>query len=340
MSTEGGTRAVIAALIANLGIAIAKFVAFVFTGSSSMMSEAIHSLADSCNQVLLLIGGKRAKRAPTSEHQFGYGRTRYVYGFIVAIILFLVGGLFAVYEGIHKIQHPEALRDAGWAVGVLLVAMVLEGFSFRTAIKEANRSRGRRSLLRYVRQSKQPELPVVLLEDFGALIGLCFALVGVGMSIATGSGVWDGIGSVMIGMLLLVIAVFLSLEMASLLIGEGVIPEEQDRILAAIAAGDDIERVIHLRTLYVGPDDILVGAKIAVPHAQSAADLTAAIDAAESRVRAVVPAATYIYLEPDLDRVADPVGDAVIDPNVAGLHKPGTGTSDSTNPISDHQTED
>jgi cation diffusion facilitator family transporter len=302
VSTEGGVKAVIAALCANIGIAIAKFVAFFFTGSSSMLSEAIHSVADSFNQVLLLIGGHRAKRAATSKHQFGYGRTRYVYGFVVSVILFLVGGVFAIYEGIHKIQHPEPLRDAGWAVAVLLIAMALEGYSFRTAMKEANKSRGRKSLLRFVRQSRQPELPVVLLEDFGALIGLIFALIGVGMSVVTGNGVWDGIGSSMIGILLLAIAIFLSLEMASMLIGEGAIPEEQEQIRQALESTPDVDRVIHLRTLHVGPDDILVAAKIAVDKSDTGREIAQAIDAAERRVRAVVPTATYIYLEPDLDR--------------------------------------
>ena len=305
MSTEGGVKAVVAALCANVGIAIAKFVAFFVTGSSSMLSEAIHSVADSFNQVLLLIGGHRAKRKADDQHQFGYGRTRFVYGFVVSIILFLVGGLFAVYEGIHKIQHPEPLNDPQWAIGVLLVAMAPEGFSFRTAIKEANKARGRKSMFRFVRQSRQPELPVVLLEDFGALIGLVFALTGVTMSIVTGSGVWDGIGSTMIGMLLLVIAVFLSLEMSSMLIGEGAMPEEQEQIRVALEAGDDVQRIIHLRTLHVGPDDILVAAKIAVDGDDSAAAIANAIDAAERRVREVVPTATYIYLEPDLDRYKD-----------------------------------
>ncbi len=311
MSTEGGVKAVLTALCANVGIAIAKFVAFFFTGSSSMLSEAIHSVADSFNQVLLLIGGHRAKRKANAKHQFGYGRTRFVYGFVVSIILFVVGGLFAVYEGIHKIQHPEPLRDAQWAIGVLLFALVLEGFSLRTAVKEANKSRGRKSMLRFVRQSRQPELPVVLLEDFGALVGLTFALIGVGMSVVTGTGLWDGIGSTMIGMLLLVIAVFLSLEMSSMLIGEGAIPEEQEKIRAALEAGDDVERIIHLRTLHVGPDDILVAAKIAVDGADTAAEIVEAIDAAERRVRDVVPTATYIYLEPDLDRFKNQSSTAV-----------------------------
>lgn len=302
MSTEGGARAVVAALIANLGIAVAKFIAFAFTGSSSMMSEAIHSVADSCNQVLLLIGGKQAQKAPSEEHQFGYGRTRYVYGFVVSIILFMVGGLFAVYEGIHKVQHPEPLRDAAWAVGVLVIALALEGYSFRTAMKEANRSRGRRSLFRFVRDARQPELPVVLLEDFGALIGLVFALIGVGMSIVTGSGVWDGIGSILIGLLLLVIAVFLSLEMASMLIGESAVPEEQALIQRALENTPDVLRVIHLKTLHVGPDDLLVAAKIAVARSDTGIEIAETIDAAERQVRDVVPTATYIYLEPDIYR--------------------------------------
>ncbi|MEI8081504.1 MAG: cation diffusion facilitator family transporter [Actinomycetes bacterium] len=302
MSTEGGVKAVIAALAANLGIAVAKFVAFAVTGSSSMMSEGIHSLADSGNQVLLLIGGKRAKAAPDSQHQFGYGRRRYVYGFVVSMILFSVGGLFALYEGIHKIEHPEQIHDAAWAIGVLLVAAALEGFSFRTALHEANRSRGEKSLFHYVRDTRQPELPVVLLEDSGALVGLVLALIGVTMSMVTGNGVWDGIGSASIGLLLLVIAGFLALEMASMLVGESAVPQEEGLIRSALESTPAVDRVIHLRTLHVGPDDILVAAKVAVDGDDSAARIAAAIDDAERRVRAAVPAATYIYLEPDLDR--------------------------------------
>ncbi|MGV1036740.1 MAG: cation diffusion facilitator family transporter [Candidatus Nanopelagicales bacterium] len=307
MSTEGGTRAVIAALIANIGIAISKFVAFFITGSSSMLSEAIHSVADSGNQILLLIGGKRSKRSADKEHQFGYGRTRYVYGFVVACVLFLVGGVFAIYEGVHKISHPEELRDAQWAIAVLLIAVALEGYSFRTALKESNRSRGQRSLFRFIREARQPELPVVLLEDAGALVGLLFALLGVGLSVITGSGVWDGIGSMMIGTLLLVIAIFLAMEMASMLVGESAMPHEQEKIRSALEATPEVHRVIHLRTFHMGPDDLLVAAKIAVDKADSAADIARAIDAAERRVRAAVPSATYIYLEPDLDRyLSDP----------------------------------
>lgn len=291
-----------AALGANVGIAIAKFAAWGVTGSASMLSEGIHSVADSGNQVLLLVGSHRAKRVATAEHEFGFGRSRYLYGFVVSLVLFLAGGVFAVYEGIHKISHPEDLHDPSWAVGVLVIALVLETFSFRTAIREANRARGNRSLLEYVRGTKAPELPVVLLEDLGALVGLVIALACVLAAMVTGNGVWDGVGSLCIGVLLLIVAVFLGGETSSMLVGESAMPEERERIHAALLEVPEINRVIHLRTLHVGPDDILVGAKIAVNHDDSARQIARAIDAAERGIRAVVPNATYIYLEPDLDR--------------------------------------
>ena len=234
MSTEGGTRAVIAALLANLGIAISKFVAFAFTGSSSMLSEAIHSVADSGNQVLLLIGGKRAQKPADARHPFGYGRRRYVYAFVVSIVLFLVGGLFSLYEGLHKLQHPEDLSDAWIAFLVLGIAIVLESLSFRTAIKEANHARGARSLGRFIKDVRQPELPVILLEDLGALCGLLFALAGVSLAVVTGDGRWDGLGAMAVGTLLVVIAVFLAFEMAAMLVGEGALPEDDARIRAAL----------------------------------------------------------------------------------------------------------
>ena len=304
MSTEGGTKAVVAALIANTGIAITKFIAWGMTGSSSMLSEAIHSVADSGNQLLLLVGGKRSKRAADEEHQFGYGRTRYVYAFVVSIILFLLGGLFSVYEGWHKIHAPEPLSDPTIAFVVLGIAIVLEAFSFRTAVKEANRSRGKKSLFRFVRDARQPELPVVLLEDAGALVGLLFALFGVAMAVATGDGRWDGVGALAIGLLLLIIAIFLAVEMSSMLVGESAVPEQTEAIRQALAAQPMVNRVIHLRTLYVGPDELLVAAKIATDPHQSAADLADAINEAEVNIRAAVPEATYIFIEPDIDRGA------------------------------------
>lgn len=327
MSTEGGTKAVVAALIANTGIAIAKFVAFAFTGSSSMMSEGIHSVADSCNQVLLLIGGRRAKRKPDEQHQFGYGRTRYVYGFIVAIILFLVGGLFAFTEGLHKVQHPEPLRDVWWAVGVLVFAILLEAYSLSTAVKEANKSRGKRSMLKFVRESRQPELPVILLEDIGAMVGLVLALIGVSAAIVTGNGVWDGLGSMGIGALLIIIAVFLAFEMASMLIGESALPADDSRIRKALEETPDVHRVIHMKTLHVGPDDLLVAAKFEIESSDTGAEIAKTIDAAERNVRAVVPTATYIYLEPDLFRKTPPAESPTQEERVveADSHDPGNG---------------
>jgi cation diffusion facilitator family transporter len=272
----------------------------------------------------LLIGGKRSKAAPDSEHQFGYGRVRYVYGFVVSMILFTVGGLFAVYEGFHKIGNPEGIHDAAWAIGVLFVAAALEGFSFRTAVREANRSRGEASLVRYIRETRTPELQVVLMEDSGALVGLVLALIGVTLSMVTGNGVWDGVGSVAIGLLLLVIAAFLAMEMASMLVGEGAVPREQGLIRSALESAPAVQRVIHLRTLHVGPDDILVAAKVAVNGSDSAARIAVAIDDAERRVRAAVPAATYIYLEPDLDRFLPDAQPQSSPATGAGQHVTGT----------------
>lgn len=301
MST-GGTRAVVAALGANLGIAVAKFVAFGFTGSSSLLAEGVHSVADSGNQVLLLVGGKRAGRDATESHQFGYGRERFIYGFIVSVVLFSVGGLFALYEGAHKVAHPKAATELWWAIGVLLFAIVMEGYSFRTAIRESNRLRGHSSWAAFVRHAKVPELPIVLLEDFGALIGLGFALVGVVLTKITGSGVWDGAATLAIGALLVSIATVLSIEMRSLLLGESASQADQQKIIDALADGDTVTGVIHLRTMYLAPEELLVAAKIAVRPSESAADVAEAIDAAEVRVRAAVPVAGLIYLEPDIRR--------------------------------------
>lgn len=306
MSTEGGTKAVIAALTANLGIATAKFVAFAFTGSSSMLSEAIHSVADSGNQVLLLIGGKRAKRAPDEHFQFGYSRVRYVYAFVVAIVLFSVGGLYSLYEGIHKLSHGEELKDLNIAIAVLLIALALEGWSFRTALREANKSRADRSLFAFVRRVRQPELPVVLLEDFGALVGLVFALFGVSMAKITGDSRWDALGAIAVGSLLVVIAVFLAVEMSGMLVGESALPEQQVAIAAALSGATLVDRIVYLKTLHTGPDEVLVAAKVAIDREVTAAEIARGIDEAEAAIRAAVPTARYIFIEPDLFRAAAP----------------------------------
>lgn len=302
VSTEGGTRAVVAAMIANGGIAVTKFGAFAVSGSSSMLSEAIHSVADTGNQALLLIGGKRAQRQADERAQFGYGRARYVYAFVVAIVLFALGGCFSLYEGWHKWQHPEVLTNATIPLVVLGIAIALESWSFRTALKEANKSRGNTSLFRYIRQARQPELPVVLLEDTGALLGLIVAFVGVWAAQVTGNAQWDGLGAMTIGALLVVIALFLAVELSSMLIGEGALPQEHAAITAALTSTPGIERLIHIRTLHVGPDDLLVGAKVAIARGADLAQIASVIDAAEAAVRRAVPTARYVYLEPDLDR--------------------------------------
>ena len=301
MSASGGTKAILAALAANAGIALAKFVGFLFTGSSSMLAESVHSLADTSNQGLLLIGQKQARRRATPEHPFGFGRERYFYSFVVALMLFTLGAAFAVYEGIHKIEHPEPLSAPLVAVAILVVAIALEGYSFVTAVGESKKIKGSASWWGFIRQSRTPELPVVLLEDSGALFGLAFALAGVGLSALTGDAVWDGIATLAIGVLLGVVAIILIVEMKSLLIGEGATETELRTIVTELVFGP-VERVIHIRTLYLGPEELLVAAKLALTANLTVADVARAIDDAEARVRAKVSSARLIYLEPDLDR--------------------------------------
>jgi len=302
MSADGGNRAVIAALSANLGIAATKLVAFALTQSSSMLAESVHSVADSGNQLLLLLGGRRAKQAATDEHPFGYGRARYFYAFIVAVVLFAVGGLFALFEAWSKWQAPHPIESWRWVpVAVLGVAIALEGYSLRTAVLASNRIRGPQGWVSFIRTAKAPELPVVLLEDVGAQLGLLCALVGVVLTLVTGDGRWDAAGTAAIGVLLVVIAVVLATETRSLLLGESASPVDVAAIRSALI-GPGVTSVIHLRTEHLGPEELLVGAKIEMPGATSAAEVAAAIDAAEARVRAAVPIARVIYLEPDLRR--------------------------------------
>jgi cation diffusion facilitator family transporter len=301
VSTEGGTRAIIAALLANVGIAVTKFVAFFLTGSSSMLAESIHSVADSGNQGLLLLGGKRSERGATPKHPFGYGRERYIYAFIVSIVLFSVGGLFALYEGWHKLQERHPIETWHWVpIVVLVIAIGLESFSFRTAIHESNQVRGKASWVQFIRRAKAPELPVVLLEDFAALMGLVFALLGVGVTLLTHDGLWDGVGTVAIGVLLVTVAIVLAIETKSLLLGEAASPDVVGRIEQALVAEPAVERVIHMRTLHLGPEELLVAAKIAVRYDETAGELARSIDAAEARIREAEPLARVIYLEPDV----------------------------------------
>ena len=293
--------AIAAAFAANMGIAATKFAGFIITGSSSLLAESIHSVADSSNQGLLFLGGRQAARKPDELHQFGYGRVRYFWAFVVSVVLFSLGGLFAVYEGYHKIHDPHELESAGIAIGILVVAFILEAFALRTAIKHATPQRGKRTWREYITQSRSPELPVLLLEDSGALIGLLCALLGVLMAVITGDPIWDGIGTLAIGLVLLAIAAVLAREMRSLLIGESASPELERRIDAELARAPEIVRVIHTLTEHIGPDEILIAAKVEFAPDLTTQQFVDAINAAEARVRALDGIGTArIYVEPDV----------------------------------------
>jgi cation diffusion facilitator family transporter len=300
MSATGGSKAIIAAFLANTGIALTKFIAFLFSGSSSMLAESVHSVADAGNQLLLLLGGRMARRKASETHPFGYGRERYVYAFVVAIILFSIGGLFSVYEGVEKLTHPHPLENWWLPIVVLIIAIVLEIFSLRTAVKESLPHKGTGTWLQFIRHSKAPELPVVLLEDLAALLGLVLALFGVGLTILTGDSMWDGIGTIAIGVLLIVVAIVLGIETKSLLVGEGASTKDLDRIRNVINAHPSVESLIHIKTLYVGPDEMLVAAKIAFPRQTKLAEMARHINDVETTIRTAVPVARVIYLEPDV----------------------------------------
>jgi cation diffusion facilitator family transporter len=300
--TEGSRKAILAAMMANLGLAIAKFVAFLATGASSMLAESIHSVADTANQGLLIWGGSRAARAPTPEHPFGFGRERYFWSFIVALVLFSLGAVFSIYEGTHKLGHPEPLAKMGWAIGVLLVGVVLESYSLHTAVVESRAVKGNAGWWAFVRHSKSPELTVVLLEDCGALFGLMIALIGLGLASLTGDPRFDGIATIAIGVLLGAIAIVIAIEMKSLLIGESATPKMSKEIREILEAQPRVEGVIHMRTQHLGPDELLVAAKVEFDADLQVAELARVVDACEAAVRAQVPIATRIYLEPDLTR--------------------------------------
>ena len=300
MSTEGSMRAIIAALLANTGIAITKFIAAAISGSAAMFAEGIHSLADTGNQILLLLGGRRAKRSATATHPFGYGRSRYIYAFMVSIVLFSVGGLFSMLEGIEKLQHPHELSNVWIPITVLSVAIVLESLSLRTALVEAKKVRGKTSLVKYIRHAKSPELPVILLEDMAALAGLVFAFLSVGLTAITHNPIWDAIGTVAIGGLLIAVAVILGIETSSLLVGEGANADDTTKIRKALEGTSGVESIIHMKTLYLGPEELMVGAKIAVAAGVSSTEIAKTINAAEAEIRGQVPAARVIYLEPDI----------------------------------------
>jgi cation diffusion facilitator family transporter len=320
MSASGGNKAIVAAFSANLGIAITKFIAWAFSGSSSMLAEGVHSLADSGNQLLLLFGGRQAKKKADKSHPVGYGRERYVYAFVVSIILFSVGGVFSLYEGIEKLQHPHPIEVWWLPLLVLVIAICMESYSLRTAVHESRPLKGEESWFAFIRRAKAPELPVVLLEDVAALTGLVFALFGVGLSIITGNAIGDAVGTLLIGLLLIAVAIILGIETKSLLVGEGATDTDVAAIERAITSADDAPRIIHMKTLYLGPDELMVAAKLGMPSDQRLTEVAAATNAIESRIREAVPAARVIYIEPDVyvdPNEAHPTTDAIV---IKGMH--------------------
>ncbi len=321
MAGHSGKKAIVAALLANAGIAVAKFVAFLVTGAASMLAESIHSVADSSNQGLLLLGQSRARRRPSPEHPFGYARERYFWAFVVAIVLFTLGGAFSMFEGYEKLKHPEELGSIWWAVGVLVFAIVLESFSLRTAIRESAEAKGSQSWWSFVRTAKTPELPVVLLEDIGALFGLIFALGGLSLAELTGDSRFDALGSIVIGVLLAVIGILLAVEMKGLLIGESASRPDMDAIREALGTSPHVRRVLDLKSQHLGPEELLVAAKVELDAELSFADVAGAIDDAEQRIRERIPSAVHLYVEPGLAKGA---GSAV---HAGGSTEPASGPS-------------
>ena len=300
MSTEGSTRAIVAALGANIGIAVTKFVAAAVSGSASMFAEGIHSMADSGNQILLIVGGKRAKREASETHPFGYGRSRYIYAFMVSIVLFSIGGMFSIIEGVNKLSEPHELQQAWLPLTVLGVSILLESFSLYTALNAAKEDRGQASLAQFIRHAKSPELPVVLLEDMAALVGLVLAFAGVGLTVLTHDPIWDAYGTLAIGALLVLVAVVLGIETSSLLVGEGATAADDLAIRKALEGAKGVRSIIHSKTLYLGPDELMLAAKIEISASATGQDIADIINGAEKSVREAVPATRVIYLEPDV----------------------------------------
>ena len=296
----GSKRAILAALAANFGLAVAKFVGWTFTGAASMLAESVHSLADSTNQALLLWGGSAASRRPTPSHPFGHGRERYFWSFVVSLVIFSLGGLFALSEGIEKVQHPHPLESPLIAIAILGVGILLEGGSLMTAVRAARAAKGELSWWHYIRTSKEPELPVVLLEDLGALIGLVLALLGVAAAMLTGDGRFDAIGSIAIGVLLLAIGGVLAVEMKSLLIGEAASNAHVEEIRATITSSPEVRRLVDMRTQHMGPAHLLIAARIEFESELDSREISRAIDSVQLKLREAIPIADAIYLEPDL----------------------------------------
>ncbi len=294
-----GRGSVLVALGANVAVALAKFLGFLFTGAASLLAEAIHSVADSANEALLLFGGARARRRPSAEHPFGYGRERYFWAFVVAVVLFTGGGLFALFEAEEKLRDPHAIGSIPWALGIIVAAMIFEGISLRTAIRRSRPLKKDETWLAFIRRSKQAELTVVLLEDAGALLGLSFAFAGIALVTLTGDSRFDALGSLAIGVLLVVIALLLAIEMKSFLIGESADHADIASISRLLEAGDHVDRVVSLRTEQLGPEQLLVGAKLCLDLDDvEAREIPTILEELEQALRSELPSVAVVYLEP------------------------------------------
>lgn len=315
----GSKKVVLVALGANFGIAVAKFVAFFLTASVSLLAEAIHSLADTGNQGLLLLGMNRAAKPPDDRHPFGYKMESYFWSFIVAVMLFSLGGLFAVYEGYHKLHELHAAIEAGEstamenaeiAIGVLVVSILLEGWSWISATRLVNELRGEQGLISFIEGSKSTEIIVVWMEDTGALIGLCLALGGVVLVLVTGNPFWDAYATFGIGGLLIVIAFFVARETKSLLIGESATPEEQAQVRGLVEAFEGVARLVNMRTMQLGEDEFLVTLKIQWDSGLTVDEVAKLTNDLEAQIRDANPKARYLFLEPDVydEAKAKPAG--------------------------------
>lgn len=295
------TRAILFALGANFAIAVAKGVAAFITGSGAMLAETVHSLADCGNQLLLLLGLRQARRPASAEHPLGYGRAIYFWSFLVAVMLFTIGGMFSLYEGVHKLQHPEPLKQWWWAAGVLVFAIIAEAVSMRACMEEVNKSRGNRSVWQWFRESRQAELVVIFGEDLAALLGLVFALGAVLLTVVTGNPLWDAIGTVMIGVLLIVIAVLVAIEVKSMLIGQSVDPELERQITGWLNARSEVTHLIHVITLQQG-NDVVVSVQAVMRETQDVRALLDDINRVEDELKVAYPAVRWTFFEPDLPK--------------------------------------
>jgi cation diffusion facilitator family transporter len=293
-------KSIIFALCANLAIAVSKLIAAAVTGSGSMMAESIHSLADSGNQLLLLLGIKHAKRPPSPDYPLGFGKAIYFWSFIVALMLFSMGGVFSIYEGIHKFNHPESLNYPFVAIGVLLFSIIAESVSMWGCLREVNKERRGRTLRQWFKETRQSDLLVVFGEDLAALLGLCVALIAITLTIITGNPAYDAIGSISIGILLVVIAFVIGIEVKALLIGQSMEPEQRIQMLQFLQKQDEIDQVFNLLTLQLGKD-VMVAVKAKMVKMDSAESLVKAINRCEVALKQAFPQVLWLFFEPDIE---------------------------------------